>query len=78
MCVGRACSTRANTQTRTNKQTHEQARTELEGQSAEGSTNEAVSFLMQLQELKKQIPDWAEEMGTYSTGQRLLERQVTP
>ncbi len=39
------------------------------------STAEAVAFIIQVQEIKKQLPGWAEELKCYGNGQELLRRQ---
>ena len=54
----------------------QKARNELESQSIESaSTSEAVSFITVLQEHKRKVKKWTEDMDTYHGGQKLLERQ---
>ncbi|KAI9339082.1 dynein heavy chain [Obelidium mucronatum] len=52
------------------------ARTELEQQSVEGnSTAQAVGFITFVQELKKKLVAWGEDMEVYKASQKVLEKQ---
>jgi dynein heavy chain 1 len=53
------------------------ARNELEHHSVDSleSTNEAVQFIIQIQELKKKQPVWDENMKLYHTSNQLLQKQ---
>ncbi|KAL6068809.1 putative dyneins heavy chain [Balamuthia mandrillaris] len=52
------------------------SRVELEQHSVEtDSTAEAVAFIIRVQEIKKCIPAWEEELRCYGSGQDLLRRQ---
>ncbi|KAJ3021261.1 hypothetical protein HKX48_008890 [Thoreauomyces humboldtii] len=52
------------------------ARTDLEQQTADGtSTSEAITFITFVQTLRKQVGSWGEEVQTYKSSQKVLERQ---
>lgn len=52
------------------------SRKDLERLSVETvSTAEAVGFIIQIQELKKNVKSWEIEVNTFSNGQQLLQRQ---
>lgn len=52
------------------------ARTELERHQVEAeSTADAVVFILRVQEIRKSLPAWGEELRTYANGQELLRRQ---
>lgn len=46
------------------------SRTELERHQVEAeSTAEAVNFILRVQEIRKNLPTWGEELRTYGNGQ---------
>ncbi|KNC98573.1 uncharacterized protein SPPG_06258 [Spizellomyces punctatus DAOM BR117] len=52
------------------------SRTDLEQQSADGSsTAEAVAFITFVQDLGRKIPLWTEQVQTFKSSQKVLERQ---
>jgi dynein heavy chain 1 len=52
------------------------SRRELEKQNLDNSTTrEAVAFVIFVQELNKKVDGWKEEVSTYVTGEKLLEKQ---
>ena len=52
------------------------SRIQLESQSFESeSTASAVSLVTYVQSVKKKIPEWAEEIDLFLSGQKLLEKQ---
>ncbi|KAJ3099515.1 hypothetical protein HDU96_010687, partial [Phlyctochytrium bullatum] len=52
------------------------ARSELEMQSVEGnSTAEAVSFITYVQDLKRKLSQWSDDMEVFRQSQKVLERQ---
>ncbi|KAJ3071427.1 hypothetical protein HDU98_005356 [Podochytrium sp. JEL0797] len=54
----------------------QKSRIELEQQSVEGSsTQEAVGFITSVQELKKKVAAWTEDMEVYKASQKVLEKQ---
>lgn len=56
-----------------------QARHDLEQQSIEGTaTAQAVVFITFMQELKRKVTNWSPQIGNFTRGQQLLERQRFP
>lgn len=54
----------------------QKARSDLESQTIDtANTTDAVNFMSMLQEYKRRSKKWTEDMVTFTSGQRLLERQ---
>ena len=57
----------------------QRARQDLEGQSIEtASTQDAVSYITIIQELKRKLNRWGEDVEVFRVGQKVLERQRYP